>query len=344
MTRILTNAEIERLVTLADCLDALEVAYRDSAGGGTLGTGSRIDTVLPSSHEGMSYEFTSMEGAIPALGVMALRCLSYHVTTRVVDGVPRRERLVDPPGGPYAGLILLFSLTDRRLLGVLQDGFISPLRVGATNALAARSLARRDAGVVGLLGTGIQARAQLLGLAAVRRLREVRVFSPNEDHRRAFAREMTESLGVPVQAARSAHETVRGADLVVAATNALEPAFDVEWLEPGAHVTSVQSADVPPALYGLADRVVIAIKSGFGRGQAGQYDDAADWDTYPTLGELLAGKAAGRADERQLTYFANNGGVGFQFAAVGARVLEAAEAQGVGRELPDELFLQANRA
>ena len=344
MTRILTNAEIERLVNVADCLDALEVAFRDSASGAALGTGSRIDTVLPSTHEGVSYEFTSMEGAIPALGVMALRCLSYHVATRVVAGVPRKERLLDPPGGgPYTGLILLFSLADRRLLGILQDGFISPLRVGATNALAARALARPDAGVVGLLGSGTQARAQLLGLAAVRPLREVRVFSPNEEHRRAFAQEMTESLGVPVQAARSAYETVRGADLVVAATNALEPAFDVEWVEPGAHVTSLQSADVPPGLYGRADRLVIAIKSGFGRGQAGMYDDAAAWDTYPTLGELLAGRAVGRTDERQVTYFANNGGVGFQFAAVGARVLEAAQAQGVGQELPDELFLQTSR-
>src|SRR3990172_405339 len=204
MTRLLTNDDIERLLTMTDCLNALEVAYRDHARGLTVGGTTRVETVVPTSSPDVSYEFTSIEGAVPALGVMALRCNSNHMTMRLVNGMKRKERLPDAPGGRYVGLILLFSLTDLRLLGILQDGFISAMRVGATNALAARALARSEVGIVGLLGSGDQAQKQLAGLAAVKRLREVRVFSPNRERREAFAKAMSAATGLPIRPVRSA--------------------------------------------------------------------------------------------------------------------------------------------
>jgi len=340
MTRLLTNDDIERLLTMTDCLNALEVAYRDHARGLTVGSSSRVETVVPTSTPDVSYEFTSIEGAVPAFGVMALRCNSNHMAMRLVNGMKRKERLPDAPGGRYVGLILLFSLTDLRLLGILQDGFISAMRVGATNALAARALARSDAAVVGLLGSGDQAQKQLAGLAAVKQLREVRVFSPNRERREAFAKAMSEAMGLPIRPVESAREAARGADLLVAATNSFEPVFEAEWIEAGMHVTAILTYEVPPATYERADLVVVNVKAGYGRGSAGHYDSSADWARYPTLGQLLEGETPGRTDDRQVTFFMNNAGVGFQFAAVGARVLELAEAAGVGHTLADELFLQ----
>lgn len=340
MARLLTNEDLERLLTMPDCLQVLDVAYRDHTRGITLGSTSRVETVVPAVAPHVDYEFTSIEGAVPALGVMALRCNSNHMTIRRVDGMKRKERLPAAPGGCYVGLILLFSLTDLRLMGILQDGFISAMRVGATNALAARELARPDATVVGLLGSGDQARTQLLGLAAVRPLREVRVYSPNRARREAFAKMMSAQGGLPVRPVESAQAAVCGADILAAATNSFEPVFEAAWLEPGMHVTAILSPEVPSQAYGRADVVIVNTKSGYGRGQAGHYDASTDWARYPTLGELLIGETTGRTDEHQITFFMNNAGVGYQFAAAGARALELAEAADIGYRMPDELFLQ----
>ncbi|MBI3764277.1 MAG: ornithine cyclodeaminase family protein [Chloroflexi bacterium] len=341
MTRLLTNDDIERLLTMDDCLSALEVAYREHARGITVGSSSRVETVVPTPTPDVSYEFTSIEGAVPAFGVMALRCNSNHMAMRIVNGMKRKDRLPDAPGGRYVGLILIFSLADLRLLGILQDGFISAMRVGATNALAARALARSDAGIVGLIGAGDQARKQLAGLAAVRPLREARVFSPNRERRESFANLMSQEIGLPIRPVDSAREAVRGADILAAATNSFDPVFEAEWIEPGMHVTAILSYEVPPAAYDRADVVVVNNPAGYGRGVAGHYDASADWARYPTLGQLLVGEAPGRADDRQVTFFMNNAGIGFQFAAVGARVLESANAASAGCELPDDLFLQS---
>jgi ornithine cyclodeaminase/alanine dehydrogenase-like protein (mu-crystallin family) len=289
-----------------------------------VGSTTRVETVVPTSTPDVSYEFTSIEGAVPAFGVMALRCNSNHMAMRLVNGMKRKERLPDAPGGRYVGLILLFSLTDLRLLGILQDGFISAMRVGATNALAARALARSNASIVGLLGSGEQAQKQLAGLAAVRPLREVRVFSPNRERREAFAKRMRAAMGLPIRPIEAARRRPR-ADILVAATNSFEPVFEAEWIETGMHVTAILTYEVPPAMYERADVVVVNVKSGYGRGSAGHYDSSADWARYPTLGQLLGGEVPGRTDDRQVTFYMNNAGVGFQFAAVAARVLELAE-------------------
>jgi alanine dehydrogenase len=340
MTLLLTNEDIEPLLTMADCLEALEAAYRGQARGVTVGSTSRVETVVPTGQPDVQYEFTSIEGAVPSAGVMALRCNSNHMAFRVVDGLTRKDRLPDAPGRRYVGLILLFSLADLRLLGILHDGFISAMRVGATNGLAARELARPEAHVVGLLGSGDQARKQLAGLAAARPFSEAQVFSPNPERRQRFADEMSQELGVAVRPVASAREAVVGADILAAATNSFEPVFDASWVEPGMHVSAILSPEVPPAMYDRADVVIVNTQSGYGRGSAGHYDASTDWARYPTLGQLLEGQTAGRADDQQVTFFMNNAGIGFQFAAVGARVLELAQAAGVGRQVPDELFTQ----
>lgn len=340
MTRLLTNQDIQQLLTMRDCLDVLEVAYRDYARGLTVGSTTRVETVVPTSSPDVDYEFTSNEGAVPALGVMALRCNSNHMAIRIIDGMKRKERLPSAPGSRYVGLVFVFSLADLRLLGILQDGFISAMRVGATNALAARELARTDAAIIGLIGSGEQARAQVVGLAVVRQLREVRVYSPNRQHRQDFAKALSQELNIPIRPVDSARAAVEGADILTAATNSFEPVFDAEWIEPGMHVSAILTLEVPGAMYERANVVAINIQSGYGRGQAGHYDSSVDWTRYPMLADLLIGRCTGRVNPQQITFFMNNAGIGFQFAAVGAKALELAEAANVGRELPDELFLQ----
>jgi ornithine cyclodeaminase/alanine dehydrogenase-like protein (mu-crystallin family) len=340
MPLLLTNQDIRQVLGMPDCLAALEAAYRQRAEGAVVGGTTRVETVLPLACPERTYEFTSMEGAVPAEDMMALRVNSNHWVRAATNGSERPVRRPDAPGGRHMGLIFLFSLEELRLVGILQDRYISVMRVGATSALAARCLARPDACTVGLLGAGEQARTQLLGLAAVFTLDEVRVFSPTPQRRETFAHAMESELGLPVSAVAEPRQAVLGADIVAAATNSPRPVFELDWLEPGQHVGAIQSSEIPPAIYERAEVVAVNVRAGFGRGAAGRYDSSANWEDYPALDQILTGRQLGRTDSRQISFFLN-AGVGFQFAAVGARALAAARLSGLGVDLPDELFLQS---
>src|SRR5581483_3091690 len=108
---------------------------------------------------------------------------------------------------------------------------------------AVRALARRDATRVGLLGSGNEARRNLEAICLVRKVRAVKVYSPNAEHRREFAEEMTERLGVEVQMVGSAREAIEDADVIMSATSASQPVFDGAWLRPGQMVITIANTD-----------------------------------------------------------------------------------------------------
>ena len=114
-------------------------------------------------------------------------------------------------------------------------------------------MAREDACVVGLLGAGAQAASQLLGLAAVRQLESVRVFSPTADRRRAFAERLGLRLGVPVQATPGPREAIEGADIILAATNSAAPVIEADWLIPGMHVGFIREFEMSDAVLARAE-------------------------------------------------------------------------------------------
>ncbi|MBI2324049.1 MAG: hypothetical protein HYU87_03690, partial [Chloroflexi bacterium] len=122
-------------------------------------------------------------------------------------------------------------------LAILPDGYLQRLRVGATNGLAAKRLARADARTVGLIGSGWQAGGQVMALCAVRPVERIRCYSTSVEHRDAFAREWSPKLGVDVQPVGSPEAAVRGADVVLCATNSVEHVFFTRWVEPGMHLS-----------------------------------------------------------------------------------------------------------
>jgi ornithine cyclodeaminase/alanine dehydrogenase-like protein (mu-crystallin family) len=203
-----------------------------------------------------------------------------------------------------------------------------------------------------LLGAGGQAWAHLQAIALVRELRRVRVFSPTRENREAFAARAREELGLPAEVSDSAQQAVEGADLVVAATNTSAPIVSGAWLEPGAHVVSIVSGDermqrreLDDDVFRRAQRVVvhskeIAITQNHGDLAGPVAAGIVSWEKIHDLAELVAGQAPGRASEDEVTVFKNNVGLGLQFAAVASTVYEDARRSGVGRELPDEWFLE----
>jgi ornithine cyclodeaminase/alanine dehydrogenase-like protein (mu-crystallin family) len=118
------------------------------------------------------------------------------------------------------------------------------MRVGATAALGAKYLARSDAKIVGILGSGGMARSFVTGFATVRKIQIVKAYSPNPQHLSVFCREMSEKLGIEVTAEKNASEAIRGADIAASCTNSLEPVFHGRWLEPGMHVAHVSNREL----------------------------------------------------------------------------------------------------
>jgi alanine dehydrogenase len=327
---------------MRECIDALARAFQELADGRAVNR--------PRSHTytdlgaGRHYLFKSMDGSYPAAGVHALRLSSD--LTHEHDG--RRDKIAAAPGGRYVGLVMLFDIQTLVPLAILHDGYLQRMRVGATSALAADRLARPDARIAGVIGAGWQAGAQILGLREVRDLDEVRVWAPTRSKLEAFC---AEHDAVPAESARAALE---GADIVALATNAHEAVLDGAWLEPGQHVGSVQGHELDQATLDRADLVVVRSRDRatyhYAPGHAPREatgHKALDAREVVELGEVVVGRA-GRRSPEELTLFTGGGtgassGLGIQFAAVADVVFRAAQASGLGRELPTEWFTQKEK-
>jgi alanine dehydrogenase len=334
VTLLLDNDDVRRVLTMRNCIDALEEAFADYARGEAV---SR-----PRSHTytdlggGEHYLFKTMDGALPRHGIHALRLTSDR--TREHDG--RRTKIAAAPGERYVGLVLLFDLETLVPLAILHDGYLQRMRVGATSALAADRLARPDARVVGLVGAGWQAGAQLLGLREVRELAEVRAYAPTRPRLEEFC---AEHGATPVASAR---EAIEGADVVVLATNSYEPVLDGSWLQPGQHINSVQRHELDKATLERADLVVVRSRDEptfhHASGRAPRAAFQPPLDGAVELGAVVTG-AAGRRGPEEITLFTGGGGLGIQFAAVAHVVYRAALTAGVGRELPTDWFTQKEK-
>ena len=147
--------------------------------------------------------------------------------------------------GDVSGFVLVWDLATRALLGIVQDHAVSALRVGATSAVAAKYLAPQGAEVLGVIGAGKQAAAQVEALCAVRpSIRAIKVYSPTPESRLRFADTVGARLNINAQAVSRAQDCAQGVQIVVTATNASDPVLLGQWLEPGTHVVGIVSGSV----------------------------------------------------------------------------------------------------
>ena len=348
---LLDNADIAQAVTLEGCLAALERMYRAVAAGKAV-EGTRSQTHVPLDEPGIGYCLKTMDGAIAGSGYMVMRLTSDIIDSNAVNGMPRREKLARGPGGTYCGLIIVFRTADLAPVAILHDGYLQLIRVACSGALSASVLSNPEAGDLAVIGTGAQAWWHVRALQQVRSLRRVRVYSPTAANRMAFVQRVAGELGIPADAADSVESAVRGADLVVAATNASAPVLYGAWLSPGAHVISIVSGDRSHVRRELDDEVlrrsarvvahwkVNAMHHGTGD-LAGPVDAGIlRWEDIDDLCDVIAGKAAGRRNGVDITLFKNNGGMGLQFAALAPAVYEQARSMNIGKPLPGEWFLE----
>ena len=137
--------------------------------------------------------------------------------------------------------VMLFSAATGKIIAVMDGSYITAIRTACASAMATRALANPEAPVLGILGAGVQARAHIQALCQVRKLNQIKLYSPSGTSAANIKRELEPALGVAIDVAKSAEETVRNSDLVVTATTAQQPILKSEWLKPGAHINAVGS-------------------------------------------------------------------------------------------------------
>ncbi|MBI4523018.1 MAG: ornithine cyclodeaminase family protein [Deltaproteobacteria bacterium] len=351
MVLILSNEEIEQILTMEMCLKAMEDTFRDLAEDKAVNR-PRSHTYVPLSTDRF-YLFKSMDGAAPRYGVHALRLSSDIVHESVSQGRKRRDKLPALPGNKWLGLVFLFDIYNGELLAILQDGFLQRMRVGATSGVAARFLSRPESHVVGLFGTGWQAGAQLLALDEVRSIERVKVYSPTPENVKKFAREWSERLGIEVHP-DTPESVVEGSDIVVCATNSLEPVFDGHWLSPGTHINSVAGYELDDYSYKNCSLNVVRMKeasshwsmAGLIPGEVRGIKELTRQEKKKivTLGDVVIGRV-GRKDPAEITVFSGSGsggssGLGVQFA-FSVEIYKQAVAKGLGKQVPLEWFTQS---
>jgi ornithine cyclodeaminase len=235
---------------------------------------------------------------------------------------------VDRPS--HQATIALFDPADGSPLALMDGTYITAARTAGTAALAARLVARGDATVLAILGTGVQAYAHARAFAGIREWTEIRV--AGRDH--AKAEELAAEIGAR---AVSFEEAVRGADVVAATTHSAEPLVRLEWLAPGAHVSSVglnaAGSELDPALVGAATLVVESRPSAFAPPPGGAPELAGvDAASAVELGEIVLGTKPGRTTPGEITLY-KSVGIAIQDLAAASLVLSAARERGVGLEI-----------
>jgi ornithine cyclodeaminase len=216
----------------------------------------------------------------------------------------------------HQGVVMLFGVEHGEPLAILDATAITAIRTAAVSAAATQALARADAGDLALIGSGTQARTHLAAMRLARPLRRVRVWSRNPEHAQQFAREEGERHGIAIDACATGQAAVAGADLVCTTTSAKEPVLEGAWLAPGAHVNAVgacfaaarelDTEAVRRARFFTDCRESCENEAGdFRLARAeGAIDDA---HLLGELGEVFAGKLAGRTSPTDVTVFESLG-------------------------------------
>jgi ornithine cyclodeaminase/alanine dehydrogenase-like protein (mu-crystallin family) len=306
----LTEKDVRDLLPMTNCIELMQTAFQRLASGEALNH-PRRRLILPT-------------GSV--LHYMAAGDGQYYGA---------KIYATNPRYGAHF-LFLLYRAADAQPLAIIEANHLGQIRTGAASGLATKFMARKDAATLAIIGSGFQARTQLEAMLAVREISHVRVWSRDPAKRAAFAAETN------TRAVETAEQAVRGAQIVVTATNAKEPVLSSDWIEPGTHINVMGSnqatrREIPAELVRRADLIVVdSIEQA--RMESGDLLMALteeDWSSprIVELKDVVAGRAHARTAPAQITLFKSIGLAVEDVIAAGF-VYEQAQAQGIGSAVP----------
>ena len=316
MTLHINEAEVRSVLTMAMALEAVEESLRKQARGEVV-VQPRRRFELPKGF----YHY--MAAADHAGGFVAEKQYTYVA-------------------GKIRFLVLLYEMATGDLVAQIEADYMGQLRTGAASGVATKFMARRDARIAAIIGTGGQARTQLEAIAGVRKLKMARAYGRDTSRREKFCSDMAERLRIPVYATGSAAQAIEGADIVCTATTASHPVVTGSDIAPGMHINAIgvnhaHKQELDEAVVSRADLIAVdSIEQS--RQEAGDLivafgQDESKWSSVKVLADIVDGKIPGRSTDTAVTLFKSNGIASWDLA-VAVRVWALAREKGLGRKLP----------
>ncbi|WP_409187915.1 ornithine cyclodeaminase family protein [Bradyrhizobium sp. RDM4] len=323
MTLLLRHEDVKNVISMDDAIRAMESAFQEEGAGQTL---------LPP-----RINMKSGKGWL-RIGPVALE----------KSGVAGFKAMNLVPGIGLRYQVHLYSIETGAILAIMDAQHLTTLRTGATSVVATRRLARPGKTIVALLGSGVEARAQLAAMQTGGFVESARVFSPTQAKREQLAEDFSREHGMKIVAVSSAEEAVADAGIVVAAVKSSTPVLLGSWLKPGVHVNSVGTArrdqrELDVDVFSRAARIVVDTRSGVFEeaGDAYAARDSVTPEVVSELCELVVGKSQGRQNHQEITLF-KSVGTGIQDIALAKEIYEKARAARAGTDLADFPYLKAN--
>ena len=325
MALLLDRQTIQGLLDMQKMIGILEQAFGELASGSAV-MPQRTAVADPS----VNGWYAFMPAQLKSMGALGVKSVTVYKDNPSMHGLP----------ATLATIVLMDSRTGQTL-AVMDGGYITAMRTGAVTGLATKYLARNDARIAGVMGSGVQARTQLWGMASGADIEKALVFSLDPpEARQAFADDAADMLGIPVELAQSGEDLVRGVDVLSLATTATTPIIDAEWVQPGLHINGIGShavgvreidtktmvrsklvCDNVEACLAEAGDVQIPIEEGA---------MTAD-DIYGEIGEMITGAKPGRESDEEVTIF-KSVGLSIQDISAAHYVYQRALEEGAGTE------------
>lgn len=322
----LTRRDVENLLDMPAAIEAVADAFRlIYQGEAELPVRSNIP-VAP--HDGSLMTMPAyLGGDLDALGA---KLITFYGTNPVRRGLPAIQ-----------GNVVLFDGKSGALLALMDAGYLTAMRTGASGGVAARYLAREDARTLTIFGSGVQAPYQVEAVLCERAIERVFVLSRTPANAEALAVDLTKNLGVSAQASTDVDMAVKAADIIVTATSAHEPLFDGGQLRPGVHITGIGShlpyaSEVDAVTLRRAKVVVDQMSASLT--EAGDLIRPINDDQYDAskihaeIGAIIAGDRPGRSSDDEITFF-KSVGLAAQDVAVARIVYRKALEQDAGTSL-----------
>jgi len=323
MTILLSKRDVAALLEMRDVIGILEKAFADLAGG-KAEMPQRTPIVVPE-HAGLALFMPAFLKGMGALGA--------KIVTVYKDN-PAKYKLPN-----VMGTILILDQATGAPLALMDGGYLTGMRTGAVAGLATKFMARKDAKVHALFGTGGMARAQAWAVDCARDIRTLVLYSLDpRDKQEAFAASLRDIVKSEIVFAKDVAEAVRSADIVTLITSAKDPIVNGDWFRPGTHINGVGSH--APLMRELDSKTVqksavICDHVAACQAEAGDLRipaDAGEWkweSVRGSLGEVVLGKIPGRANDQEITLF-KSVGLAIQDISTAYYVYEKAKVKGIG--------------
>jgi len=324
MTLIISRDDLEKILDMKEVIDVIEKAFAEMAKGKAI-VPLRPKIFIEKYNGAMLY----MPAYLSEMDALSIKIVSVF-TENINKGLPTI----------YAIVIINDPRTGKPV-SIIEGGYLTAMRTGAATGVATKYLAREDASIVGILGTGTQAVTQLWAVKEVRDIEKVYAYDIVKERANNFAEEMHKKFGLKVQVTDNPKDAVINSDIVILATTAVEPVINGDWIRSGMHINSIgwmgrdarelDSKTIKMAKVVVDSREAVLEESGDLIIPINEGVITPD-HIYAELGEIIIGKKEGRVNDKEITLW-KSVGLAIQDAAIGKLAYEKALRYGIGTDI-----------